>query len=98
MKVPALQPEEVSRDAVVTILKPAFLTHEKWSFLEPPVMFDAVIEDRDFMAQVESGRLRFGKNDRLRVQLQQIMWKGKSGGTSFVIRHVLEFLPATRGG
>lgn len=61
--------KELLYDVKLTIMKVVFQPNRKWEFIYEGNTISAIIKDKDFWADVESG-LKFSKGDKLYVVLE----------------------------
>lgn len=61
---------EVKERVVLTVLAVVFQSNRKWEFIYEGNKISASIEDQGFLDSVEKRRIRFGKGDRLVVNLE----------------------------
>jgi len=64
--------DESERVASLQLVNIAFRDENKWRFYDGASTFYASIVDPGFLSQIESGELRFGKGDILKVRLKEI--------------------------
>ncbi|AEI82079.1 hypothetical protein CNE_BB1p06590 (plasmid) [Cupriavidus necator N-1] len=71
---------------------PTFRDGNKWKFSDGQSTFNALIEDKEFIARVKTGEERFGNGDELVVRLktQQTISSGGAVKTDKTITEVLE--------
>jgi len=87
--VEGLQSLVNTRETILAITRVSFVEANKWGFSDGDVRFSAVIEDQNFLNQVENRETGFFKGDLLKVKLrtqQEIQPSGKIKTESFVER------------
>lgn len=88
--------DESERVASLQLVNIAFRDENKWRFSDGASTFYASIVDPSFLAMIESGDLRFGKGDILKVRLKEI--KTLVGGQLKAEHQVLEVIDHRRSG
>ena len=88
--------DESERVASLQLVNIAFRDENKWRFHDGASTFYASIVDPSFLSMIESGDLRFGKGDILKVRLKEI--KTLVGDQLKAEHQVLEVLDHRRSG